>query len=384
MVEALRTELIREPAALRALEAEWSSLLRQNGAHNIFLSWDWLSAWWRAICPQPDLYVITVRDTANRLLGIAPFHRHPLRLFRAVTLRCLRVLASERLTGAEYPDLLIRHGSENEVIEAIAKFLREHSSDWDCAWIPNVGGWQSAPKHFAALAAAGNFLTRRGPRIFSAIPLPADSEAYERSLSKNARHHLRRCTKKLMSTPGAELVVCDDKQKLDAMLETHIRLNQQRWKGEGKGGTFRFPQRIEFYRHVANAALASGTLGFFGLRTEGELRALWFGFIGGEIYYSLSLSYDVEFEERTRTGPANVLFGQMLPLLLQRGVREFDHLGGVSEYKTRWGAQPRDGCDILICANSLKGRLLHHSGVWPSGRSVVMETPGEPRYDTPD
>ncbi|MEI6176289.1 MAG: GNAT family N-acetyltransferase [Verrucomicrobiota bacterium] len=384
MAETLQTKIVRDPAVVRALQTEWNALLNQNGARNIFLSWDWIAAWWSTICLEPDLFVIIVRDGANQLIGVAPFHRHPLRLFCVAGLKCLRMLGSERLTGAEYPDLLIRHGAESAVIAAIAGCLREHADEWDCAWIPNVGQWLAAPKHFAALAAKGGFLTRSGPRVFSAIPLPADVESYEQSLGRNARHHLRRCTKKLLALPDTGLVVCDDAAKLEVMLETHVRLNRQRWGGEGKGGTFRFPQRVEFYRHVAAAGLASGTLGFYGLRVEGELRALWFGFIGGEIFYSLSLSYDVEFEERTRTGPANVLFGLMLPLLLQRGVREFDHLGGVSEYKTRWGALPRGGSDILICTHSFKGRLLHHSAVWPSGRWVVMETPGEPRYDTPD
>ncbi len=89
----------------------------------------------------------------------------------------------------------------------------------------------------------------------------------------------------------------------------------------------------------------------------------------------------MDFEERTRTGPANVLFGQMLPELLQRGVREFDHLGGISDYKTRWGALARTGSDVLVSSGSLKGRLLDRSGLWPTSRFMIMDTPGEPRLE---
>ena len=384
MISGLQTCIIREPVAVHALEQEWRALLKQTCNDNIFLSWDWVSAWWQTICPAPDHYVITARDTTNQLVGVAPFHRHPLSLFGVGGYKCLRILGCDRLSGGEYPGFLIRIGAEKEFISAVTDCLYDHKEEWDCAWIPKVGQWQDAYVHFSALADTGRFLTRRVSRQFSAISLPDDIETYEKSVGKNARHHLRRCTRKLLAMPNSGLVVCNENAKLESMLQTHIRLNSQRWYGVSKGGTFRFAKRIEFYRHIAAAGLASGTLGFYGLQVEGQLMALWFGFIVGEIYYSFSLSYDVVFAESTRTGPANVLFGLMLPLLIQLGVREFDHLGGVSEYKLRWGAQSRDGSDILLCANTLKGKILHYSSVWPSGRWIVMETPGELCFDTHD
>lgn len=374
----MKFQLITNRQDLDDISEEWNDVLRASASDSIFLTWEWVSAWLDTVHPDARLLVVIVRDLDGRLMAIAPFYRSKMRLLRMIGYRTLRILG-DYLSGAEYPNIIVRAEWEDAGLSAIAQFLETHRREWDCAWIPNVAGWTGAAQHFSKLACAGNVYHRSRPRAFTAIPIPQRYEEYEKTLSKNSRHHLRRTTRKVMDQLGGTLVSCTDEQQLDRMLPALFRLHQKRWESVGQNGSLGAPGRRAFYRRLSKTLLPLGHLGFFGLIVENEFRALWYGFIYRGIYYSLSSAYDVQFEEKHRTGVTNVLFGQMLRLLIERGIHEFDHLGELAEYKSRWGAVPRAGSDVLLCSKSLKGMLLFLSGVWPTGKYISMDEPSEQR-----
>ena len=54
----MRIVELREEAALANLRTEWDALLALSASRTIFLTWEWLSAWWRAYGTPGDLRIL--------------------------------------------------------------------------------------------------------------------------------------------------------------------------------------------------------------------------------------------------------------------------------------------------------------------------------------
>jgi CelD/BcsL family acetyltransferase involved in cellulose biosynthesis len=371
----MNIQIIRNWEKLSTLDKDWNCLLQESNADTVFLTWEWISAWRDAVASNSPLMTIVIRDDGGRLIAIAPFYVGSLRLLKVLAFRCLRLLG-DYLCGAEYPNVIIRKGSEDVTVPLIAEVLRENRTEWDCIWAPNLASWRHSDQSFMGIALNGGFHYRKCPCDFSAIAIPGDYESYEKCLSKNARHDLRRTTKKVVRDFGGEMVLCRNKEELGAMLPELFRLNRERWLSAGvHAGTFRYPQRKVFYQQLSETMLSKDRLGFYGLRVHGQFRALFYGYIYRDTYIAMSLGYDTEFESQHHTSAANVLFGLIIKDLICKGIREFDYLGGKNDYKFRWGAQPREGSHILLCNSTLKGKVLNRSRMWPTGRYIQQIPP---------
>ncbi len=55
-----------------ALRKEWNPLLRQTPVNSVFLTWEWLNAWWLAYRKKEEPFIIVFYDRGE-LVGIAPF-----------------------------------------------------------------------------------------------------------------------------------------------------------------------------------------------------------------------------------------------------------------------------------------------------------------------
>src|SRR5262249_53466234 len=65
-------DLVNHVDRFTDLRGEWTDLVRQSGANNPFLSWDWLHAWWVHLGGACRLQILTARDDDGCLIGIAP------------------------------------------------------------------------------------------------------------------------------------------------------------------------------------------------------------------------------------------------------------------------------------------------------------------------
>jgi len=69
----LRTEVVTTETGLEELKGAWSHLLSDVPGVPVFLTWEWVSAWWRHYGQGNSLYVLAVRESGGRLVGLAPW-----------------------------------------------------------------------------------------------------------------------------------------------------------------------------------------------------------------------------------------------------------------------------------------------------------------------
>ena len=77
----MRVIQIQNEAELRALKPAWDGLLRESAADTIFLTWEWVTAWWGAYGKPGELWILAAFDEQDVLRGIAPLRRETVRRY---------------------------------------------------------------------------------------------------------------------------------------------------------------------------------------------------------------------------------------------------------------------------------------------------------------
>lgn len=61
----LGVELIEDEARFARLGCQWPVLLALSAADRPFLTWQWLSTWWRHLCATRRLHVLALREDGD-------------------------------------------------------------------------------------------------------------------------------------------------------------------------------------------------------------------------------------------------------------------------------------------------------------------------------
>ena len=60
----------------RAIAEEWNAFLEKSTNNNIFLTYEWLSSWWKAFKPETRTYYFWIaRDAEDNIVGGFPLQR---------------------------------------------------------------------------------------------------------------------------------------------------------------------------------------------------------------------------------------------------------------------------------------------------------------------
>ena len=345
---------------------EWNELLVSSRANTIFLTWEWIITWLEVVYPDAPLLVVAIRNHDGRLVAIAPFYYSDLRFLGLVKYRCLRVIGDCQC-GGEYGDLIIRSGLEDAAITLIAQELMKYQDVWDCMYIYNVADWTGASERFMAMYEKLGLHVHKHPCEFSIVRLPTIYEAYLQLFSKKRRGYIRRTTRRLHESHSVELIQCDNHDKLPEQLTILFELHRRRWEYVGQAGSFvRRPPMKRFYESFAPVALCKGWLRLYVLMVDGVPQAVQYGYVYNEIYHALQEGYNPNGFD----GIGNVLRNVIVEKCIEEGLHEYDFLGGFTEHKRLWGAEPRQGYAFFVGKRSLKNHLLFSKNIWPTGRFI--------------
>ena len=98
--------LIRDEAALAALEERWTALQGTRAEDCVFLTFPWLFLWWQQF-RAGELFVVVVEEEGE-LIGLAPLHLARRRLALGLSARVVRFLGAGEPVDSEYLDILAR------------------------------------------------------------------------------------------------------------------------------------------------------------------------------------------------------------------------------------------------------------------------------------
>lgn len=339
-----------------SLAASWESLLEESSQPTIFLSLPWISSWWRHFGRQAAPRLLAVWGDDGTLWGLAPLYERIL-LPAPMPARSVLGFLGDEGVGSEYLGFLLHRDHQAPSLQAIARHLEDRWSLLDLKGLREESTSTAEIRKTFAQRCPARVHTERHP--CSMIPLAGDYEAYLASLPQKFRSTLRYRTNKLIKNFKVRMIRTSTEAELAPHLERLFSMHQARWRSEGHPGSFYSPDKRLFYEEVSRDFLQRGWLRFYQLEVDGTIRASQFGFTYGGILHSLQEAFDHDFHPPGVGGVGVVLRGMAIQDCIGEGTHGYDFLGGIEEFKTRWGTRTHYVNRIRIGAAGLSGALAY-------------------------
>jgi len=338
---------------IAGLEHTWNKLLASSASQTVFLTWEWVQAWWRAFGSTRHLVLLTCRDAEGDLVAIVPLQRTWENIGPGMSGWMLR-LVGDGIGGSENLDWIVRRGHEAAAVRAVLDWLEENRSEWDTLELNTV------PAHSPVAAALRHELAVRRWRLVVHessgyfLRLPDNWETCRASLRKNFRTLLARRIRKLQSSFAVRVRRCETLEELPGCLEQLFLLHAKRWQLRGQKGSFALQQKRAFYAEMGKRLLERGWLDFWLLELDGKTVAAEFGFTYDGMYSFLQAGFDPDYWSY---GVGRVLRALIMQELIRRDVRVYDFLGGEDDYKRQWNPERSTYLQILCARPISRGAL---------------------------
>ena len=345
-------------SALADIAPMWRDLLHSSTADTLFLTPEWMSAWWSAYAATGEgrSAVVVVARRGRDIVGILPLQIAEERYRGRLPIRALRFLG-DGTYDSDYLDFVVPRGEEEEVLPAFWSWLRRGAGPLRY----DVARWYEIPTTSPHYALTRSLATHAGTLLSEerigcvSVALPDSWDEYLGSLRPRMRTKIRSLRRDLEADHATTLIACSEASELHETLDSLFDLHQRRWATRGEPGALRGREKRRFYDALGRTLLERGWLDLHTLVVNGTPVAHQFcGRYQGTVYL-LQEGYDPDWESM---GVGNVLRAMLLERLIQEGVRTYDFLGGVSQHKLSWGGRIRESARLTVRGSGLRATVV--------------------------
>jgi hypothetical protein len=303
----------------------------------VFLTWEWVSTWWRIYGADDQLYVLVVRSEERTIIGLAPLRRIP----GSFGADSIAFIGAGSDVIPEYLDFIVKVGWEVPVVQATIGQLLE---DGDIAGLElqPVASRSTTIAHALNLLAIcpGVLKTQPGP-VCPFLTLPMSVEQFHSTRSRNYRKKIGEFERRCDRTLSARFRVAATSEETSRDLETLTRLHAVRWDGASRA--FQSRQYVEFHERFAQLALQRGWLRLYSLESGDATMAMLYCYCYDRRYYFYQSGRDPHFAKH-RVGL--VLMHKVILEAIREQAKSFDFLSGDEAYKYRWATGTTHGSRI--------------------------------------
>jgi CelD/BcsL family acetyltransferase involved in cellulose biosynthesis len=358
---------------LAALLRDWNCLA--GGVP--FRRHEWLVRWWthygtehgandrpKGTRPGSELFVLAVRDSADHLVGIAPWYIEP----TPTGGRVVRFLGSGEIC-TDYLSLLATPEFAPQVATAVADYLHEPAARaWDALDLEGIDAEDATIRRLGdALDGRGAMVTRRAGLNCWRLALPESWNAYLAGVSKSHRKQLRRIETRLLDTGRAKLHSIrgngpDQSAALDVAWNHLIDLHQRRRKALGQNGCFASPRFAAFQGDVSRRMADAGALRLDWLEIDGKPAAAEYHLTAGGIAFAYQAGVAPEMIDDE---PGRAITVALIRQAIADGLTAIDFLRGDEPYKAHFRAEPRKSIVLRVVAPRAAARWRNRA--WQTG-----------------
>ena len=333
------------------LKGEWITLLKKSKSDTVFLTWEWMYTWWECFKGDKQLFILTVRDENEKLVGIAPLCRDKKKICGIPVLNYIRFLGTMPVSS-DHLDFIFYQGREKEALETMVEYLFQENT-WDMCLLSNIPTSSLTGKLLKEIMGNRPFQSEIS-QVCPYIPLPTRIEDFHSSLSGNMRNKIKKRRRNLHKKyNGFEFVIWESPDEIDRAMERLFELHKKRWMAMKKKGSFARDDVRNFHQKIAGIFFNSDMLRLYFLRVQGNDVATLYTFKYNNKLFYYQGGWDPEWS-RDRVG--NILTSLVIEDAINKGYSEYDFLRGEEDYKTRLTDQKREEMDIFIL-NSFKARV---------------------------
>lgn len=357
---------VKEVNDFQNLREDWIALLKKNVlGDNVFLTWEWLSTWWKYFGEGRKLLLLTVEDK-DEIIAIAPLmlSKYKLPVFGNIT--------KVEFVGVRHTDYnnFIISRKEKECTRLILDYLLDTVLNWDWIELKEIPESENAnyPHKLFSNIPFKLKLHKRVCNICPYISLPNSFEMLLKKLSKNMRQNLNKYLRRIKADHKIEFKKYNeaDFSVMDAM-KLFIKLHEARWNSEGTTGAFKNNSTFcNFHFEIAKIFSDKNWLGLYFLLADNEPVSTQYAFeYGNKIYYYLG-GFDPSFS-RYSIGNLTTMF--LLKRGIEKGFKEYDMMRGSEPYKLFWTMDFKRNFEIRLVRKGITKKFYN----WLTWNNSISE-----------
>jgi CelD/BcsL family acetyltransferase involved in cellulose biosynthesis len=315
----------------------WNDALQTSLDNHIFLTWEWLSNWWRFYGGKRRFLLVTVSD-GQKMLAAAPLMSSTYRLY-GLDLRKIEFVATP---ASDYQTFLLTE-KKPEYTKIMVEYADHAAREWDCIELREVPENSETLRALRTISREPLRLEERMQNLCPCILLPTAFEDYLRRLGSNWRRNLRRWERKLRQNYKMDFKIHNDIETLNDAMKTFFDLHQKRWQARKQSGAFSDKRFRDFHLDVARSFAERGWLTLNFLTLNDEPVAAGYAFKYAKKLFCYLSGFDPQYSEYE---VANLRHIYLIKYCIENGLKEYDFLRGQESYKSRWNSFMRRNLEV--------------------------------------
>lgn len=316
---------------------EWNDALQRSLDNNIFLTWEWLSCWWKHYGNKRDFILITIND-GEKILAAAPLMSTEYNLL-GMKLRKIEFIGTP---ASDYHSFLLTV-KKPEYARTMIKYVTRIAPDWDCFEFEEVPTDSETAGVLRTISKEPFTLEEEIGTLCPYVILPSNFEDYLKGLGSNWRRNMRRWGKKLKQDFKAEFKICNNVETIDDALRTFFDLHQKRWQSRRQAGAFADKTFRDFHHDVAKSFVEKGWLTLCFLTLNDKPVSAVYAFKYAEKMFNYLTGFDPQYS-KYRVG--HLIFLYLIEHSMNNGIKEFDFMRGDESYKRLWNPIIRKNLEL--------------------------------------
>jgi CelD/BcsL family acetyltransferase involved in cellulose biosynthesis len=332
-------------------ETEWNQLLSQSFDNNPFLTYEWLTSWWKHFGREREMKIFASEQGANSLIIPVMYSK-------------CKVLGSKRRKvefiasgDSDYQCFLVTNLQKAaETVNQLIESIIEDSTDVDRILFAEVPEDSFTARLLEKVRGDGFGVSCLATSTCPYVTLPDNYETFSQFLGSNMRRNLKIWERDALKDYRVNFVRYDELGSVEEAMKTFFALHQKSQVAKGNWGVFSDSANRSFHMDVANAFAEKGWLGLFFLTFNDQPVSTVYSYEYRGKLYAYLCGFDTEY---ARYRPGHLAFKNLIKYGIDKKLKELDFLRGDEEYKARWRAMVRNNFEFRIPKRGLKSKFYN-------------------------
>jgi CelD/BcsL family acetyltransferase involved in cellulose biosynthesis len=326
---------IRTLNEFEALHAQWNDLLAACENETVFLTWDWLTAWWQGHQGTKELWLITAW-AGETLVGALPLMKSRIKRM-GLAFRVLQTLGAPNTDES----LILARGNNTAIYQSLCEYLHSQRALWDMLEIHEFRSEHPATGFIQQFFTNKRHTIRVRLNQHFFIPLAGTWDEYWKKLSKNLRHNIERRLRRIEENHKVTFEVIEGRDLNWSHFETIFEINKKGNYAE----KYTTPEEQEIQRGLMERLRAQNHIRLMLLWLDEKAVAFDYGFSTAGNYEDWRTGFELAFAE---WGTGTLMLYFQLKYLFSTNHHKLDFLRGEYNYKDKWLPAKREFTGLRI------------------------------------
>lgn len=333
---------------LLSLKDKWHDFLNDSHNNNMFMTWEWLTIWWKQYGDDKDLKILMVKGDHDEFVCLVPLMISQREYF-GFNLKVIEFIGKDQ---ADYIDIIIKDYNE-EIFNAIFNYL--NSTKWDIIDLQLIPENSPTIEYLTNIATQQGYLVEKSMKETSPyLKLPKTWDEFYKNLSRKKRSNFGRCERKLNEKYKLSLKVIKDLRNINSRMEIFTNMHQKLWEGKNGGNLFTDEKFKMFLNKIAKEFVKKKWLYFTMLEADDQPIATLFGFKYSDTIYFYLTAYDLNYK---KFSPGTILFGYTFRDAIEHGYYNIDFLKGGEFHKYSWKSSNNGLARLIIGGKTIVSKI---------------------------